>query len=188
MMLAGLLVAALPAIHPAQAQELSLLRSDLKQALETYRWRDAQWGVLVASLDQGDTLFSVGPDTPLAPASNLKLFTTAAALRRLGADFRFQTYLLTDGVVSQGVLRGDLVLYGTGDPGISDRFFSEKDGVFQVLVDQLEQLGITSVTGRLIADASHLPGPLRPTEWDPADLNDHFAGAVSALSYNDNVV
>ena len=188
MMLAGLLVAALPAIHPAQAQELSRLRSDLKQALETYRWRDAQWGVLVVSLDQGDTLFSVGPDTPLAPASNLKLFTTAAALRRLGPDFRFQTYLLTDGVVSQGVLRGDLVLYGTGDPGISDRFFSEKDGVFQVLVDQLEQLGITSVTGRLIADASHLPGPLRPTEWDPADLNDHFAGAVSALSYNDNVV
>jgi D-alanyl-D-alanine carboxypeptidase/D-alanyl-D-alanine-endopeptidase (penicillin-binding protein 4) len=144
--------------------------------------------VLVVSLDQGDTLFSFEPDTPLAPASNLKLFTTAAALRRLGADFRFQTYLLTDGVVSHGVLRGDLVLYGTGDPGISDRFFSEKDEVFQDLVDQLEGLGITSVTGRLIADASHLPGPLRPAGWDPADLNDHFAGAVSALSYNENVV
>ena len=188
LLLGGLLVAALTATQRSQAQEVSRLRSDLTEALETYRWPDVQWGVLVVSLDQGDTLFSVEPNAALVPASNLKLLTTAAALRRLGADFRFQTYLLTDGVVSHGVLHGDLVLYGTGDPGISDRFFSQKDEVFQLLVDQLEQLGITSVTGRLIADASHLPGPLRPTGWDPADLNDHFAGAVSALSYNENVV
>ncbi len=188
MPLGRLLVATLLTTQSSPAQEISRLRSDLTQALETYDWKDVQWGVLVVSLDRGDTLFSVEPNAALAPASNLKLLTTAAALRRLGADFRFQTYLLTDGVVSHGVLRGDLVLYGTGDPGISDRFFSQKDEVFQVLVDQLEQLGITSVTGRLIADASHLPGPLRPTGWDPADLNDHFAGAVSALSYNENVV
>jgi D-alanyl-D-alanine carboxypeptidase/D-alanyl-D-alanine-endopeptidase (penicillin-binding protein 4) len=187
-LLATGLVTALLAPQPAPAQNTSQLRSDLTQALETYRWQDAQWGVLVVSLDQGDTLFAVEPGAALAPASNLKLLTTAAALRRLGPDFRFQTYLLTSGTVSHGVLRGDLVLYGTGDPGISDRFFSEKDEVFQLLVDQLEQLGITSITGRLIADASHLPGPLRPTGWDPADLNDHFAGAVSALSYNENVV
>jgi len=187
-LLATGLVVALLATQPAQAQDISRLESDLTQALATYRWQDAQWGVLVVSLDQGDTLFSVEPSAALAPASNLKLLTTAAALRRLGADFRFQTYLLTSGTVSNGVLRGDLVLYGTGDPGISDRFFSRKDEVFQLLVGQLEELGITSITGRLIADGSHLPGPLRPRGWDPADLNDHFAGAVSALSYNENVV
>jgi D-alanyl-D-alanine carboxypeptidase/D-alanyl-D-alanine-endopeptidase (penicillin-binding protein 4) len=183
-----LLVAALAAPQPASAQEINQLRSDLTQALETYNWRDAQWGVLVVSLDQGDTLFAFEADAPLAPASNMKLLTTAAALRRLGPDFRFQTYLLSEGTVSNGVLHGDLVLYGTGDPGISDRFFYSKDEVLRLLVDQLEQLGITEVSGQLVADASHLPGPLRPTGWDPADLNDHFAGAVSALSYNENVV
>ncbi len=183
-----MLVAALAAAQPAPAQEINQLRSDLTQALETYNWRDAQWGVLVVSLDQGDTLFAFEADAPLAPASNMKLLTTAAALRRLGPDFRFQTYLLSEGTVSNGVLHGDLVLYGTGDPGISDRFFYSKDEVLRLLVDQLEQLGITEVSGQLVADASHLPGPLRPTGWDPADLNDHFAGAVSALSYNENVV
>lgn len=183
-----MLVAALAAPQPASAQEINQLRSDLTQALETYNWRDAQWGVLVVSLDQGDTLFAFEADAPLAPASNMKLLTTAAALRRLGPDFRFQTYLLSEGTVSNGVLHGDLVLYGTGDPGISDRFFYSKDEVLRLLVDQLEQLGITEVSGQLVADASHLPGPLRPTGWDPADLNDHFAGAVSALSYNENVV
>ena len=172
----------------ASGQEVRRLRSDLESILGSFQSRGATWGVLVTSIDQGDTLFAVGPDSALAPASNLKLLTTAAALRELGPEFRFQTFLLTEGVVENGVLHGDLVVYGTGDPGISDRFYFEKDGVFHLLVDQLSDVGIHSITGDLIADASHLPGPLRPDGWDPADLNDHFAAGISALSYNENVV
>ena len=120
----------------ASGQEVRRLRSDLESILGSFQSRGATWGVLVTSMDQGDTLFAVGPDSALAPASNLKLLTTAAALRELGPEFRFQTFLLTEGVVENGVLHGDLVVYGTGDPGISDRFYFEKDGVFHLLVDQ----------------------------------------------------
>lgn len=151
-------------------------------------WRGATWGVMVRSLDTGDTLFAVEPDEPLAPASNLKLLTTAAALRILGPNYRFRTYLLTDGEIADGVLDGDLVLYGTGDPGISDRFYGGKDAVFELLVDQLAALGVHTVNGDLVGDASFLPGPLRPPGWHPSDLNDGFTGAVSALSFNENVV
>lgn len=150
--------------------------------------RGAQWGVSVVSLDTGDTLFAMEPDVPLAPASNMKLLTTAAALQVLGPDHRFRTYLLTDGDIVDGVLQGDLVLYGTGDPGISDRFYRRKDEVFHRLIDELEALGIHTVTGDLVGDASFLGGPLRPAGWDARDLNDHFSGAVSALSFNENVV
>ncbi len=174
-----------PQLH---AQEVDRLQDDLGRIIQTYRWRDAQWGVLVVSLDQRDTLFTLGPDAPMAPASNVKLITSAAALLALGPDFRFQTFVLTDGRVQEGVLRGDLVLYGTGDPGLSDRFYRQKDEVFHLLADQLEARGIHTVTGDLVADASFLPGPLRPPSWDREDLNDHFAAAVSALSYNENVV
>jgi serine-type D-Ala-D-Ala carboxypeptidase/endopeptidase (penicillin-binding protein 4) len=191
--LSALLVALAACVSPggagvASGQEVDRLQSDLESILRSYQPRNSQWGVLVTSIDQRDTLFALAADSAMAPASNLKLLTTAAALRELGPDFRFQTFLLTDGVVRDGVLNGDLVLYGTGDPGISDRFYSEKDGLFHLLVDQLEGAGIHSVTGDLIADGSHLPGPLRPAGWDPRDLNDHFAAAVSALSYNENVV
>ena len=140
------------------------------------------------SLDTNDTLFAIGQDEPLAPASNVKLLTTAAALHVLGPDYRFRTWLLADGPVVDGVLDGDLVLYGTGDPGISDRFYGRKDEVFQRLVDELELAGIHTITGDLVADASFLPGPLRDEGWDPRDLNEHFTAAVSALSYNENVV
>ena len=174
--------------QPVEAQEVSELQADLSQILDAYSWRDARWGVLVVSLDQSDTLFSESPDSALSPASNLKLLTTAAALRILGPDFRFQTYLLSDSNITNDVLEGDLVLYGTGDPGISDLFFQEREDVLELLVDQLEEAGVRTVTGDLVADASHLPGPLRPYSWDPKDLNDHFAAPISALSFNENVV
>lgn len=181
-------VAALGAASQAAAQDVELLRERLRNAFGTYGWGDARWGVLVMSLDTNDTLFAIGQDEPLAPASNVKLLTTAAALHVLGPDYRFRTWLLADGPVVDGVLDGDLVLYGTGDPGISDRFYGRKDEVFQRLVDELELAGIHTITGDLVADASFLPGPLRDEGWDPRDLNEHFTAAVSALSYNENVV
>ena len=159
--------------------------------LETFRlptWGDARWGALVYSLDSGDTILALSPDSALAPASNLKLLTTAAALHRLGPDYRFHTYVLSTAAVRDGVLDGDLTLYGTGDPGISDRFFGRKDEVFQRLIDQLESAGISEISGDLVADASFFPGPLRSEGWEPEDLNEHFTAGVSALSFNENVV
>lgn len=155
---------------------------------DSYRWGDAQWSALVVSVDTRDTLFAVGADTPLAPASNIKLLTTAAALHILGPEYRFQTWVMADGAIDDGVLLGDLVVYGTGDPGISDRYYGAKDEVFQRLADQLERAGIHTVTGDLVADASYFEGPLRDPGWDRRDLNEHFTAGVSALSFNENVV
>ncbi|HSG49133.1 MAG TPA: D-alanyl-D-alanine carboxypeptidase/D-alanyl-D-alanine-endopeptidase, partial [Longimicrobiales bacterium] len=138
--------------------------------------------------DGGDTLFALEPDAELAPASNAKLLTSAAALQLLGPDYRFRTWVLGDGLVEDGVLLGDLILYGTGDPGISDRFYRSRDEVFHRLVDQLEEAGIRTVSGDLVADASFFEGPLRDPEWDRRDLNEHFTAGISALSFNENVV
>ncbi|MDH3205086.1 MAG: D-alanyl-D-alanine carboxypeptidase/D-alanyl-D-alanine-endopeptidase [Gemmatimonadota bacterium] len=172
----------------ASAQEIEELQSRVAGVFGSSGLPGATWGAMIVSLDSGDTLFALAPDSALTPASNLKLLTTAAALRILGPEFRFRTYVLTDGTVAGGVVDGDLVLYGTGDPGISDRFYQQKDDAFQLLVDQLEALGIHTVTGDIVGDASFFTGPLRPPGWDPRDLNDHFTAAVSALSFNENVV
>lgn len=181
----GVVGALLPGATSGQATDLT---TELQSVLDGYRWGGARWGALVVSLDSGDTLFSVAPDEPLVPASNVKLLTSAAALQVLGPDYRFRTWLLSDADVENGVLLGDLVLYGTGDPGISDRFYRSKDEVFHGLVDQLEAAGIHTVAGDLIADASFFEGPLRDAGWNPRDLNEHFSAGVSSLSYNENVV
>lgn len=182
------LIAATAAPGNAHAQAAGALDAELREVLGTTGWGDARWGALVVSLDAGDTLFSIEARDALAPASNVKLLTTAGALHVLGPEYRFRTWLLGSGPVEDGVLRGDLTLYGTGDPGISDRFFGSKDEVFRRLIDQLVAAGVQRVAGDLIADASFFPGPIRHDDWDRRDLNEHFTAGVSALSFNENVV
>ena len=186
--LAVSLAAAFAVADDLNAQQISEFKSSLSNAFGRASWGQAAWGVMVVSLDAGDTLFAVEPDSALAPASNLKLLTSVAALHALGTEYRFRTYVITNGEVEGGVVEGDLILYGTGDPGISDRFYPRKDEVFHRLIDQLQDLGIHTIKGDLVGDASYLPGPLRPPGWEADDLNEHFTGAVSALSYNENVV
>ena len=173
---------------PVQGQSTEDLADELSAVFDSYRWGDARWGALVVSMETGDTLFALEPDAPLAPASNAKLLTSAAALHVLGPDYRFRTWVLGDGRVEDGVLLGDLVLYGTGDPGISDRFYRSKNEVFHRLADQLEEAGIHRVSGDLVADASFFEGPLRDPDWDRRDLNEHFTAGISSLSFNENVV
>ena len=152
-------VSGVAAVRPAMregAAELERLGAELAGLMGQYRWRTAHWSVLVVSLDRGDTLFAEAPDSARSPASNMKILTSAAALRELGPDFRYRTYLVSQGTVRGTTLDGDLVLYGTGDPGISDRFYRGKETVFQDLADQLLAQGITTVSGDLVGDASFL--------------------------------
>ena len=90
------------------------LREQLRNLVESSGRRSGRYGVLALSLDTGDTLYDSGARDMLAPASNMKLLTTAAALHYLGPDFRYQTFLLADGPIEEGRLKGNLVLYGTG--------------------------------------------------------------------------
>jgi D-alanyl-D-alanine carboxypeptidase/D-alanyl-D-alanine-endopeptidase (penicillin-binding protein 4) len=167
---------------------LAGLRTDLDAVLGSVRWRRATFGVLAVSLDSGDTLYSREPTQSLAPASNQKLFTTAAALHYLGPDYRWLTMLMSDAPLEQGRLRGDLILYGTGDPGISDRFYPSKGAVLDSLALQLRDAGVRIIEGRVLGDGTFFRGPERSDRWDPRDLNEWFTAASDALSYNENVV
>ncbi len=165
-----------------------LLNGDVLRLIQATNWRSSEWGVLAVSLDRGDTLVSMEADRPLAPASNQKLFTSAAALQYLGPDFRFPTYLLTDGTVEDGVLSGNLVLYGTGDPAISDRLLESAASPLRAFARTLEAAGIHTVSGDVIGDGSFFEGPSRHPSWRPSNLDHWYAAPVSSLTFNENVV
>jgi len=164
------------------------LRAAIDAVLDQGSYRRAEWGVLVVSLDRGDTLVARNAHTALTPASNMKVLTSAAALHYLGDDYRFTTWVLADGPVVNGAIEGDLILYGTGDPGIADRFFASRSTVFEQIATELADLGITEVRGRVVGDGSRFAGELRSSWWEPADMNEWFAAPSGALSYNENVV
>ena len=175
-------------LTPAAMLAVENLREELSQILGTGEWPATQWSVLVVSLDQGDTLFARDPRQRLSPASNMKLFTTAAALWYLGSGFRYRTFLLASGEIEDGVLDGDLVLYGTGDPSISSRFYATRTQIWERLARQLESAGVREIRGDVVGDASFFTGSARPPGWEEKDLSDWFAAPISALSFNENVV
>ncbi len=168
--------------------EVEELRRELDRLLARAPWRRVRWGVWAVSLDRGDTLFTKNAHEPMAPASNVKIITTAAALHHLGPDFRYRTWVLADGPVRDGVVEGDLVLYGTGDPTFSDQFLRSELTAFEQLAAQLKEAGIRAVAGDLVGDGSYFHGPDIEATWDPRDLNEWFAAPVSALSFNENMI
>ena len=170
-------------------EDLSDLRTDLTDILRGggVRWRAARWSVLAYSLDTGDTLFALDPGEALAPASNLKLLTTAAALHHLGSEFRYQTFLLTEGLVKEGAIEGDLVLYGTGDPGISQRFQPTLTSVFEAFADSLWDSGVRRIEGDVVGDGSYFGGPTLGRGWSARTLNAWFAAPSGALLVAESV-
>ena len=145
------------------------------------------WGIVARSLRTNETFYSLNPHTLLIPASAMKLVTVAAAVERLGWDFTFRTRLVATGTIGDGVLHGDLVVVGSGDPSIVER-----DGMasrlFDGWADQLKAAGITAIDGRIVGDGRVFDDPPLGFGWSWDDLAAGFAAGISGLQYNENRV
>jgi serine-type D-Ala-D-Ala carboxypeptidase/endopeptidase (penicillin-binding protein 4) len=156
------------------------------------------WGLLIVDAETGETLYELNADKYFVPASNMKLFTTALALAKLGPDYRFHTTLETHGTVSaDGVLSGDLFLVGRGDPNLSNRKFpyelkEEFDGppekALAQLADVLAAKGIKEISGDVVGDDSYFPREAYPSGWEIDDMVWEYGAAVSAIVVDDNTV
>jgi serine-type D-Ala-D-Ala carboxypeptidase/endopeptidase (penicillin-binding protein 4) len=137
--------------------------------------------VFVMSADFGDTLFGHYADMLVRPASNQKLITSSAALHLLGPRYNFRTVLYRTGEIENGVLLGDLILKGFGDPAL-------KITDLYSFVDALELFGIKSIRGNILVDDSFFDSELWPTGWMWDDEPYSFAPFISPLSINQNVI
>ncbi|HTS02355.1 MAG TPA: D-alanyl-D-alanine carboxypeptidase/D-alanyl-D-alanine-endopeptidase, partial [Thermoanaerobaculia bacterium] len=129
-------------------------------------------------------------DRPLVLASTTKLFTTAAALDRLGPGYRFKTRLYRDAEIgADGVLPGHIVVVGGGDPGISGRWYDDDPlAVFRPWAQSLARKGLRDVRDGLLLDVSFFDDVRVHPDWPAEQEARWYQAPVSALSYNDNVV
>ena len=157
-----------------------------------------EWGILVKDASTGEVLYQQNADRYFVPASNMKLFTTALALARLGPDYRFRTTLETPGALSaDGKVTGDLILVGRGDPNLSNRKFpyalkEEFDGppekAVAELADDLVAKGVKEITGDVVGDDSYFPRERYPEGWEIDDMVWEYGAAISAIVVDDNSV
>ena len=156
------------------------------------------WGIEVLDLSDGKLLYGLNSEKLFTPASNTKLFTTAAAIALVGPDYKFHTTVESTGTLDRyGRLTGDLVLVGRGDPNLSGRELpydirTQRDEdpiqVLEKLADSLVQKGLKYVDGDVVADDSYFAFERYGEGWSQDDLVWADGAPVSALTVNDNVV
>jgi len=186
---------------PATLAELQLRIAAL---LDQPKFASARWGARIITANgenAGRVVFERDADKSFMPASNMKLYTSAAALDAFGPDFKIKTSVYaTKPVGKAGALKGDLILYGRGDPNLSPRFDTENPKRYddlesadritaiEQLADQIKSGGIKTVTGSLIGDDSFFAGDLLGPGWEWDDAQFYYGAEVSALTVNDNSV
>lgn len=156
--------AACLAALPAGAAELPHLRALTEDG--------ARVSALVVDLDQRAIIAELNPRQRLTPASITKLYVAAAALKRWGPDHRFTTRLLTGGAIENGVLHGDLVLLGSGDPSLDHARLWR-------LAMRLRQRGVHTVDGDLIVNNS-LFGPVVCITVDRCEAREYSENSYDA--------
>ena len=154
------------AICPAQ------LETVISMAIDRPQFNRARWGISIQTVSRGDLLYSRDTQNYFIPASNVKLFTTAAALQQLGAQFQIRTSVYR-------TLAGGLRVIGRGDPSLTDL-------QLQALVKQIRQQQIRHIS-QLVAD-DYFQGPAIDPSWQWEDIQADYGAPVSSLILNQNTV
>lgn len=167
----------------SQQPEDAALAREIDRAIDESDLAQARWGMFVVSMKDGRVLYSRNGDQLFTPASNMKIYTTAAALDLLGADYRWRTSVYADKEPGEGgVIDGGLTLFGRGAPDLNSY---GKKGLLS-LADKLYQRGVRRVSGDIVGDESYFRGELFGLGWQWNDLQWYFGAEPSALTIDEN--
>lgn len=179
-----------PMPTPVPIQTLPSLQSKIVSVLRRSELSRGNIGIKIVSLDSGNTIFEENAEKYFMPASNMKVFTVAAAMQKLSPNFKFVTSVFANALPDEnGVIKGDLTIFGRGDMTFSPAF---SDGDYyrnlDQLVDKIVQSGVKKIEGNLVGDASYFRGYSIPPTWEWDDLQWYYGAGISALSVNDNAI
>jgi len=166
--------------HPACAD----LASRINSIINTPANKKSTFSIHIKKAGSRKTTYAHNANTPLTPASNMKLITTAAALKYLGPDFQYKTTV--------GLCGDTLVIIGSGDPLFGDKvtdtkYLREKDWIFKNIADELKKNNVTGIND-IIVDSTVFDDQLVHPNWPKEQLNRHYACEISGLNYNENCI
>jgi D-alanyl-D-alanine carboxypeptidase/D-alanyl-D-alanine-endopeptidase (penicillin-binding protein 4) len=149
---------------------LEQLRFSIDSMVNDPMFSSAHIGLLIVNSRTHDTLYSRNAGKLFMPASNQKLLSSSVALHQLGPNYRFRTVVARRGELKDGVLNGDLVVIGNGDPSISDRMRGNAMAAMQGIADSIIARGIKRITGTLRPGGDALPDGIYGYGWELDDM------------------
>lgn len=163
-----------------KAEDVALAKK-IDEIIGQSEFANARWGIFVLSLKDGRVLVAKDARKLFNPASIQKVLTSVVALDKLGEAFRWKTSVYAKEKIENGVLNGDLVLYGNGSPDFDDVALAN-------LVQQLKQKGLKEIKGDVVGDESYFKGDNLGDGWTWNAAQWYYGAASSALSLNQNQV
>ena len=138
----------------------------------------------------GETLAAHDAHKLLLPASNMKLISTGTALYHFGTDYKFNTTILHDGVIQDGVLHGNLYIVGGADPtlGSKDSIAVSLDNIFAQWTKAIKAAGITKIDGHIIGDGRWVDSMMEEPSWLWNDIGTYYGCGVSGLNFYENMI
>ncbi len=169
---------------------LGELQSRIEQIVRQPALEAGFFAVKIVSLDTGAVIFEQDSHKFVRPASNMKLYTVTTAFDKLTPDYRFITSVYAkEKLDDEGKVKGDLIIYGRGDPSIAARFnHGDYFKGINDLADRITAAGVKRVKGDLVGDESYFDGNPLGSGWTWQDLQWSYGAPVSALTVNDNAI
>src|SRR6266403_3515943 len=168
---------------------LAELKSRIQEIVRQPALEPGFFAVKIVSLDTGSVIYEQDANKFTRPASNMKLYTVATAFDRLTPDYHFITSVYAKERPEDGKVKGDLIVFGRGDPSIAARFNNGDyfKGIND-LADRIVAAGVKRVKGDLVGDESYFDGAPVGSGWEWEDLQWAYGAQVSALTINDNAI
>lgn len=201
--LVGVLCASAGAKTPSKTHRARALSAEVTKLLDDPAVSRAHWGIAVTAMD-GTPIYGLNEGQLFQPASNTKMFTTAAAMALLGAGTTFETKIVANGVRNGTErLTGDLVLVGDGDSNLSGRVIPYVSPAMrpkpappappalrflEEMADQVAKTGLKVVNGDVVGDDTLFPWEPYAQNWTIDDAVWGYGAPVSALTINDNQI
>ena len=160
--------------------------TQIKSVINKSYYRHATIAISAKNLTTGKTVFEYKSETSVIPASIQKLLTTGAALELLGKDYRTKTELAYSGKIEDSTLYGNLYIIGHGDPALGSKYFDKEHNFWLEWLNAIEKLGITEITGNIIADDSSFSILTVPQKWTWEDLGNYYGAGVGGINIYDN--
>jgi serine-type D-Ala-D-Ala carboxypeptidase/endopeptidase (penicillin-binding protein 4) len=176
-------------ITASYSQDLTKLQTEIQKTATDPLLIHGQLALSLRN-PSGKIVYQYNGEKSLIPASNIKVITTAAALGVLGEDFHYQTKLEYDGIITDGILTGNIYVTGTGDPSLgSSRFreFPDADKLLEIFSDKIIQTGIKKISGSIIADETGFDKNATPENWMWTDIGNYYGAPAYGINFNENL-